>query len=255
MTRMVRGFAVVLVGGLAAVALAVAVEPDVAETTLPATDPEVSRWEDEVAALEALDHAGLDPDQAILFVGSSSIRLWETIAADMDPWPVVRRGYGGARYRDLCHFAARLVADHAPRAIVLFVANDITNPTSSPSAERVMIDVRATQAAIRDTHPGVPIFFVAVTPTESRWAAWRNIQEFNAALEALAAAEPDTFFIPTADRFLDPSTGRPDPRLFRDDKLHLSGAGYRIWSEAIAAGLEAALGPPVPLEPTAAGAR
>lgn len=223
-----------------------------ADTTLPADAPEVTRWEEEVAALEAIDKQETDPDDAILFIGSSSIRLWESIAADMEPWPVIRRGYGGARYRDLCHYTRRLVATHAPRAVVVFVANDITSPTESPGVDQVMADVRATLAAIRDCHPNVPVFFIAVTPTESRWPAWPKISQLNDALADLTAAEPETGFIATADRFLDPATGRPQPALFRDDRLHLSAAGYAVWAELIDAALEAELGPPAGLIPVSA---
>jgi lysophospholipase L1-like esterase len=224
---------------VAALAAGVAIA---AETTFPATDTAVVRWEKEIVALEALDQTEVDPAEAILFIGSSSIRLWDTLAADLKPWPVIRRGYGGARYRDLCHFASRLVAAHDPRGIVVFVANDITSPTDSPSAEQVMLDVRATLEAIRACHPAVPVLFVAVTPTESRWKAWPQIEQLNEALAGLAATEPETCFIATADRFLDPATGRPNPSLFQNDKLHLSPAGYRIWAELISAALEAELG-------------
>lgn len=237
-TLLVAGL-MVFTGVFAATGSAIA-----AETSLSATDPGVTRWEDEVAALEALDQAEPDPDDAILFIGSSSIRLWDSIADDMAPWAVVRRGYGGARFRDLCHHASRLVAAHDPRAIVVFVANDITSPTDSPSVEQVMTDVRATHHAIRQRHPQVPIWYIAVTPTESRWAAWPAIRGLNDAIEAMAAAEPDTFFITTADRFLDPGSGQPIPELFRDDRLHLSPAGYRVWAAEIRRALEAELGPP-----------
>lgn len=225
-----------------------------AETTLPADAPEVTRWEEEVAALEAIDKEEADPDDAILFIGSSSVRLWESIAADMEPWPVIRRGYGGARYRDLCHYTRRLVAPHEPRAVVVFVANDITSPTKSPGVDQVMADVRATLAAIRACHPDVPVFFVAVTPTESRWPAWPKIARLNEALAELTATEPETLFIATADRFLDPATGRPIPALFRDDRLHLSAAGYAVWAELINAALEAELGSPAGLVPVSAEA-
>lgn len=212
-----------------------------AETSRPADDPVVSRWEQDVAALEALDRRVADPADAILFLGSSSIRLWDSIATDMAPWPVVRRGYGGARYRDLCHFAPRLVANHDPRAIVVFVANDISEPGEAPSVAEVMRDVRATLAGIRGRHPRVPLFFVAVTPTAARWRLWPEISRLNAALEAFCAAEAGTFFIATADRFLDPATGEPVPDLFRRDRLHLSPAGYAVWADVIAAALAAEL--------------
>jgi lysophospholipase L1-like esterase len=207
------------------------------ETSRPADDTAVARWEPDIAALEALDGRAADPPDAILFVGSSSIRLWDSIAADMAPWPVVRRGYGGARYRDLCHFAPRLVAGHDPRAIVVFAANDMATPGESPAVAEVMVDVRATLAGIRSRHPTVPVFFVAVTPTESRWQMWPEISRLNAAIEALAADEPATFFIATAERFLDADAGRPIPELFRADRLHLSQAGYAVWAEVIAAAL------------------
>ena len=105
-----------------------------------------------------------------------------------------------------------------------------------------MLDVRAMLGAIRACHPDVPVLFVAVTPTESRWQAWPQIEQLNEALADLAATEPETCFIATAERFLDQATGRPSPNLFRHDKLHLSPAGYRIWAEFISAALEAEFG-------------
>jgi len=211
------------------------------DTSRPAGDAAVTRWEPDIAALEALDGRETDPPDAILFIGSSSIRLWDSIATDMAPWPVVRRGYGGARYRDLCHFAPRLVARHAPRAIVVFAANDISQPDDLPPLDHVLIDVRATLAGIRKRHPEVPVMFVAVTPTQSRWLLWPEISRLNAAIDAMCAREVGTFFIATAERFLDPDTGRPDATLFRDDRLHLSQAGYAVWAETIGAALEAVL--------------
>lgn len=212
-----------------------------AATTHRADDPLVTKWAADVAALEALDARGPDVPGAILFVGSSSIRLWDSIAADMAPWPVIRRGYGGARYRDLCHFAPRLVANHDPRAIVVFSANDLADPAEPPPVDEVMVDVRATLAAIRGHHPRVPVFFVAVTPTEARWRMWPAISRLNVALEAMTAEEPATFFIATAERFLDPATGRPRAELFVADRLHLSPAGYATWAAAIATALSEVL--------------
>lgn len=215
-------------------------------TTVAANDPDdplVSRWESHIADLEALDKASRDPEDAILFIGSSSIRLWDSIHEDMAPYPAVRRGYGGACYRDLRHFASRLVTAHQPRAIVIFVANDITSPETSPHPEQVMIDVRATQAQIRERHPEVPILYVAVTPTESRWSAWPTVQRLNRMIEEMCRDASNSFFIPTARHFLDSTTGRPVPELFRDDRLHLSRAGYKVWAGVIRGALDQALAP------------
>ena len=64
-------------------------------------------WEKDIAAFEKLDRENRDPENAILFTGSSSIRLWETMAEDMKPWPTIRRGYGGAKFHDLAIYAER----------------------------------------------------------------------------------------------------------------------------------------------------
>lgn len=204
---------------------------------LPADDPAVTRWEADVAALEARDATEPDPPGAILLLGSSSIRLWDTSAEDLAPWAVVRRGYGGARYRDLAHFVARLVAAHECRAIVVFVANDIT-PQEPATIAEVMQDVRVVHDRIRQRHPEVPLLFVAVTPTPSRWAAWPEISRLNDALAEFATAAPATSFVATADRFLDEGSGLPIASFFREDRLHLSREGYRAWGELIGAALD-----------------
>lgn len=231
-----------------------AVECRGAEPTLPSDHPAVLRWETEIAELEALSRETADSPAALLFIGSSSVRLWDSIAADMAPWPVIRRGYGGARYRDLCHFASRLVSPHDPRAIVVFVANDITSPAPPPAVEAVMEDVRATHAAIRSVHPDRPVFYVAVTPTESRWKAWPRVRRLNEAIERMTDQKANTFFIPTESHYLDPTAGTPRGELFQHDRLHLNRDGYRILARRIKAAVEAELGGPRDLQPAAAPA-
>jgi lysophospholipase L1-like esterase len=233
-----------------AVVVATAGDGPAAGPRLPADDPAVTRWEADVAALEARDATEPDPPGAILLLGSSSIRRWDTSAEDLAPWAVVRRGYGGARYRDLAHFVTRLVAAHECRAIVVFVANDIT-PQEPATIAEVMHDVRVVHDRIRRRHPEVPLLFVAVTPTPSRWAAWPEITRLNDALAEFAAAAPATSFVATADRFLDEGSGLPIASFFHEDRLHLSREGYRTWGELIGAALDDMLAE-VPAETPAA---
>ncbi len=42
-----------------------------------------------IAEFEKLDQTEQYPDDAILFTGSSSVRLWKTIAEDVAPYPVI----------------------------------------------------------------------------------------------------------------------------------------------------------------------
>ncbi|MEQ8836457.1 MAG: hypothetical protein RID07_06595, partial [Lacipirellulaceae bacterium] len=71
----------------------------------PFRKPALEKWSEAIAALEAKDKVEKHPDDAILFIGSSSIRLWKDIAADMSPYHPIQRGYGGARWTDVAVFA------------------------------------------------------------------------------------------------------------------------------------------------------
>ena len=84
------------------------------------------QFEEEVSLLESLDFEEKAGEKDVLFIGSSSIRLWDNIQVDMYPYSSIKRGYGGAHFYDLIHFSERLVKNHSPKAILIFVANDIT---------------------------------------------------------------------------------------------------------------------------------
>src|SRR5688500_14185457 len=52
--------------------------------------PAIEKWSAEMERIKALDAQEKDPSDAVLFIGSSSIRLWSDIASDMHPWPVIQ---------------------------------------------------------------------------------------------------------------------------------------------------------------------
>ncbi len=84
------------------------------------------KWEETIQKMEAQDRQEKDPENGVLLIGSSSIRLWETASEDLAPFPVIPRGYGGARYSDLAVFIDRIIKPHRFRACVMFVGNDVT---------------------------------------------------------------------------------------------------------------------------------
>jgi hypothetical protein len=210
-------------------------------------DPELvaaaeARWASDIDALQALDRTESHPPDSILFIGSSSIRLWETIATDLTPYHPIQRGYGGARFSDLAVFAERLIAPHRFRALVVFVANDVTGGAGDATPEQVAEWFTHIIEVSRAAQPTAPIFCLEITPTQSRWSAWPRIREVNRALAQVCASWPDVHFIPTAHAYLGPD-GEPQPDLFLDDRLHLNGLGYRIWSAIIQSHLDAVLDP------------
>ena len=194
--------------------------------------PEVQAWESEIREFEQLDKTETYSDDAIIFAGSSSIRLWTTLEKDMAPYPVIQRGYGGARLSDYAVYADRIFDPHPCKAIVIFIANDITGSDNDKNPEEIGRLFRFMLSTIRKKHPDVPVFWIAITPTGSRWAVWPRIKEANMAMKKICSEEKNTYFITTDYAFLN-EKGLPDDELFVSDKLHLSKKGYAVWSEII----------------------
>jgi hypothetical protein len=227
------------------VAVSCMVHPATLAAAVPGPDLRAAaeaRWAADIAALEALDQAETHPPDSVLFIGSSSIRLWKSIADDVAPYHPIQRGYGGARFSDLAVFAQRLIAPHMFQAMVLFVANDVTGGPEDATPEEVADWFTHIIEVTRKAQPEAAIFCVEITPTESRWKAWPAIREVNRALAKVCAAWPNVHFIPTAHAYLGPD-GEPQPDLFLDDRLHLNEVGYRIWGAILQSHLDAVLNP------------
>lgn len=192
----------------------------------------IDRWEEDITAFESLDQATPGPDGAILLVGSSSIRLWEGAGEALAPYPVIRRGYGGAKFSDLYVFAKRLIEPHSFRAIVCFVGNDISGKKTDHEVADVEKWVRSIVSIVRDHQPDAVTLLVEVTPTPSRFDAWPKIRQLNSMLREVALTEPSVSFVATAEFYLD-RDDQPRRSLFRDDNLHLNETGYQIWGSLI----------------------
>ena len=192
----------------------------------------VEKWEKEIKKIEARDADEKDPADAILFIGSSSIRRWDQIESDMAPYRTIQRGYGGAKYGDLAIYAKRLIQPHQYRALVIFVGNDVSGKPDDRTPSEVEALARYVVGVSKAHQPTAPVLLIEVTPTKKRFAVWEKIRHINATLREVALSTPNTYFIATADRFLDP-TGNPRTDLFVNDQLHLNEMGYDRWAELI----------------------
>lgn len=192
--------------------------------------PEITKWEKSIKNFEHLDSVESYTEDAILFTGSSSIRLWNTIKEDMAPYEVIQRGYGGAKLSDYSCFTDRIVASHKIRGIVIFIGNDISN-SEQASAEKVDSLFKNVYSKIRAIHPDVPVFWIHVTPTPSRWKVWDKTVEANMLIKKFCDSEENLFFIDTTNEFIKEGEARPE--LFRNDMLHLNEEGYDLWASII----------------------
>lgn len=193
-------------------------------------------FEPAIVAFEEADRASPPSPGGIVFVGSSSIRFWRTLDADMAPLTVLNRGFGGAHFSHVLHNASRVVVPYAPRAVVVYVGdNDIA---AGKPAESVVDDYRAFVALTRGALPEVEIYFLSIKPSELRWALWPEMSRANVEIEAITQGDPALHYIDVATPLLD-AKGEPREDVFVLDGLHLNATGYAAWTEVVAPVLHA----------------
>jgi len=207
----------------------------------PFREAATRKWAAAIDAFDIQNRKEPDPADAVLFIGSSSIRRWSTIATDMAPYPTIRRGYGGAKYTDMAVFVKRLVSPHRYRAVVMFVGNGVVGAAEDHTPDQIEALTRYIVQVSHGHQPGAPFFLIEITPCEKRFGAWSEIRAVNARLREIALSTPDTYFIPTASHYLKPD-GTPRSELFVADRLHLSESGYRLWAALIRRRLDDVLG-------------
>ena len=204
------------------------------DLTKYATD--AAKWDKEVAKLAETNSTDGGED-FILCLGSSSFRLWDTIAEDMAPYKIVRRAYGGAKYCDLAIHSPQLINGLRFHAAMIFIGNDITGNAKDKTPEEVARLAKIVMDTVRTQRPDAPVFLIAVTPSPSRFQHWPKITLANQSLEKLAAIEMNTVYVATQNKYLNPQ-GEPRPELFVKDRLHQNKDGYAIWSSVFKDSLE-----------------
>lgn len=186
-------------------------------------------YEAEVKQLEREQARQPAKPGGVVFYGSSSIRLWTTLAEDFSGLPVVNLGFGGSTLAACSWFFTRLVPPVRPGALVLYAGdNDLGD--GQPVSE-VIHQFRCLRAQV-DAHLGlIPFAFISIKPSPTRWHLREQICQINEAVAGELRARPHGIFIDVFSRMLDGD--HPQAELFAADGLHLSAAGYRLWTETI----------------------
>lgn len=208
------------------------------------TRPDPARWAADMEAFAAADRAAETPAGGIVFVGSSSIRMWD-LATSFPQLKPLNRGFGGSHLAETVHYFDLLVARHRPRAIVVYAGdNDIADQLTP---QQVLADFEQLHQKLHDHLPACHLFFIAIKPSVARWEIYPAMRETNALIAAACETSDQLHFVDIAPPMLNAS-GRPRPELFADDGLHLNAAGYAIWTKIVAAELDRAhlLQAPIP---------
>jgi len=187
-------------------------------------------YEAEVRALENARIKSVNASRPPVFYGSSSIRLWTTLAEDVDPC-VVNLGFGGSTLEACDHYFARLIPPVKPRSLLLYAGdNDLGDGRSE---EQVLGWFRSLADKVKASVGAVPFGFLSVKPSPARFPILDSIRRVNEMVRQDIESRPSGYFVDVFPAMLD-STGRPRPELFLADGLHLSREGYRLWSRILA---------------------
>jgi len=163
-----------------------------------------------------------------LFVGSSSIRFWHSLAEDMPRRRVIRRGLGGARLRDIIYYYEVLIARHRPRVIVLYAGENDIAAGRTPGS--VLANIKYFLELKRQSLGYTPLYFISIKPSHARWRQFARQAEANSLIKKLAEINRDLVFVDVVDIML--KAGRPKP-VFLPDGLHMKRRGYALWAKVL----------------------
>ena len=198
-----------------------------------AADPNPARFEAEIKAFEELDRKDTPAKGAVLFVGSSTIKRWNT-AEGFPALTVINRGFGGSYIADVNHYFDQTVRKYAPRAIVFYAGDNDIGGGKNP--DRVFADYQTFVEKVHAAKPDTEIFFLAIKPSLARWKLWDTMKALNERIRTFSSTRPRLHFVDVAPPMLG-ADGRPRPELFVEDGLHMTPAGYEIWNGLLARAL------------------
>jgi lysophospholipase L1-like esterase len=198
----------------------------------PPTTPEaIAMWDAPLAAFAAADSKQAPPPNGVLFVGSSSIRLWDGLQSDFASLPVViNRGFGGSTLSDCVHYLDRLVVRYRPRLVLVYAGdNDLAE---GKTADDVLHQFDAFVQGVHAALPETRIAFISIKPSPARASLLPEIRRANLLVEQFAHTHPGVAYVDVFTPML-AADGSPRGELFRPDALHLNATGYALWKSVI----------------------
>jgi len=192
----------------------------------------VLRYQNDINRFDSLNKVEEYSKDAVLFLGSSYIRMWKNIKQDIGYNDIIHRGFGGSNLRDVAYYIKRIVYPHQPKAIFMYVGNDIVDNPKDKSPDQVLEHFKYVVNVIREKYSSIPIAWLQISPSEKRWGAWEKVKAANSLIKSYCETQHNLFYISFENSFLDQNK-QPLKQLFLPDKLHYNDDGYKVWGAAI----------------------
>lgn len=194
----------------------------------------IKRFETEILVFDSLNKSINYPENSVLVTGSSFVRLWKNVAADLSPLPVIHRGYGGSNIPEMAYYIERIAFPHHLKAVVLYTgSNDLTVSNNDKSPVQILETYMQIVHTLRKKFPLIPIIWIEISPSPRRWKVWNSIEETNTLIREYSASQPSLYTVSVKSAFLDES-GQPIAKYFGNDTLHYNEEGYVIWGNTLA---------------------
>jgi lysophospholipase L1-like esterase len=192
--------------------------------------PDPQRFIQEIEAFRQWDAKNALPEHPVLFIGSSSIRMWKTAEA-FPNLPVVNRGFGGAQISDMLFYIDDILLKYPTPAVILFYCGD-NDAADGKSAQNILRDYQTFVEAAWNAFPQTPVIYLPIKPSISRWSLWPVMVQANKLIRTFCEQNELLFYADTASPML--TTGQPPAaELFLEDGLHLSDKGYNLWKQVV----------------------
>jgi lysophospholipase L1-like esterase len=196
----------------------------------PAAPLDPNRFEPEIRKFEEADRATAPRKDLVVFVGSSSIRRWDSLAADFPGVAVLNRGFGGSEASDVVRYADRILIPLRPAHVVFYAGDNDLARGKSPA--QIAADVRALWQGLNRKLPDTRLTIISVKPSLARWSLVEKTRQTNALLREFAATDPRLSYVDVFTPMIGPD-GKPIPSHFVEDGLHMTPEGYRVWTAAL----------------------
>lgn len=190
------------------------------------------RFQKDIDAFLSADSIQFPSKGQLLFVGSSSFTYWKDIQDYFPGYPILNRGFGGSTLADVIRYADKIILPYQPKQIIIYCGeNDIAD--SIPATPKIVRDRFKTLLKIIRTAMGnVPVAFVSIKPSPSRWKMEKQFLKANRLIKRYLKRDAAAVYVNVHDAMLLPD-GAVNPELFIKDNLHMNAKGYAIWQKII----------------------
>lgn len=188
-------------------------------------------WDD-IQAFKKQDSVQPPAKHLILFVGSSSFTKWTDVQDYFPGYNIINRGFGGSSLPDVIRYADDIIFPYQPKQIVIYCGENDIASSNSVTADTVYDRFKVLFNLIRNKWPEVPIVFISLKPSPSRWEMHQKMEAANDEIKQFLAKENNTHFVDVYHKML-AADGTPIKEIFISDNLHMNASGYAIWQKEI----------------------